>query len=52
MGSINKGSFNLNKSGNFSHTNKSKYNQNAKFGNTKVNFKNAFKPVSKKDEGK
>lgn len=45
MGSMNKGSFKLNKVSTRSRMNNSSYNTNAasKYGNTNVNFKNGFR---------
>jgi hypothetical protein len=45
MGSMNKGSFKLNKVATRSRMNNSSYNTNSasKFGNTNVNFKNGFR---------
>jgi len=64
MGSMNKGSFKLNKVSTRSRMNNSSYNTNAasKFGNTNVSFKNGFRTpaanskvnveVSKNEENK
>lgn len=52
MGSINKGSFQLNKAGNMKSTRGNRFNK-IKFGNTKSNFKDVFKQdENKKDEKK
>lgn len=52
MGSINKGSFQLNKAGNMKATKGNRFNK-TKFGNTKSSFKDAFKnSENKKDENK
>lgn len=54
MGSINKGSFQLNKAGNMKATQGNRFN-NSKFGNTKSSFKDVFKASTnktKKEESK
>ena len=55
MGSINKGSFQLNKAGNMKATQGNRFNNSSKFGNTKSSFKDVFKTSinkTKKEENK